>query len=157
MPGGPFTELPDEKTMVCRLLKSLYGLKQAPKIWFDTLRIALEGMGLKRLDTEHSVYTLLQRQGKKPRGIFTGPDLVIAVYVDDIMMIRRHRPVIQEFKSQLSKTFNIKDMGEATDYLGIEITRDKAAGTLKIHQTNYCKALLKKYGMDECNPLRMPI
>src|SRR5271156_4579638 len=127
MPGGPFTELPDEKTMVCHLLKSLYGLKQAPKIWFNTLRTALEQMGLKRLNTEHSVYTLLQRQGKKPQGIFTGPDLVIAVYVDDIMIIGRHKSVIQEFKSQLSRTFDIKDIGEATNYLGIKIERDRAA------------------------------
>jgi Reverse transcriptase (RNA-dependent DNA polymerase) len=157
IPGGPFTDLPDGKTMVCHLLKSLYGLKQAPKIWFDTLRTALEEMGLRRLDTEHSVYVLLQRQGKKPQGVFIGPDLVIAVYVDDIMMIGRHKPVIQDFKSRLSKKFRIKDMGEATDYLGIEIVRDRTAGTLKIHQTKYCRALLKKYGMDKCNSLKMPI
>ena len=128
VPGGPFTDLPDGKTM------------------------ALEEMGLRRLDTEHSVYVLLQRHGKKPQEVFIGPDLVIAVYVDDIMMIGRHRLIIQEFKSQLSKKFHIKDLGEATDYLGIEIVRDRAAGTLKIHQTKYCRSLLKKYGMDECNP-----
>jgi hypothetical protein len=131
VPGGPFTDLPDGKTM------------------------ALEEMGLRRLDTEHSVYVLLQRHGKKPQEVFIGPDLVIAVYVDDIMMIGRHRLIIQEFKSQLSKKFHIKDLGEATDYLGI--VRDRAAGTLKIHQTKYCRSLLKKYGMDECNPSRIPI
>jgi hypothetical protein len=157
IPSGPFTDIPDGKTTVCHLLKSLYGLKQAPKIWFDTLRKALEEMGLRRLDTEHSVYVLLSREGKKPQEVFIGPDLVIAVYVDDIMMIGRHKLVIQEFKSQLSKKFHIKDMGEATDYLGIEIERDRAAGTLKIHQSRYCKSLLKKYGMDECNPSRIPI
>lgn len=143
--------------MVCHLLKSLYGLKQAPKIWFDTLRKALEEMGLRRLDTEHSVYVLLQRQDKKPQGVFIGPDLVIAVYVDDIMMIGRQRLIIQEFKSQLSQKFHIKDLGEATDYLGIEIERDRAAGILKIHQTKYCRSLLKKYGMDECNLSRILI
>ena len=111
-------------------------------------------MGLKRLDTEHSVYVLLSRDGEKPRDVFIGPDLVIAVYVDDIMMIGRHKLIIQEFKSQLSKRFDIKDLGEATDYLGIEIERNKAAGTLKIHQSRYCKALLKKYRIDKYNPTR---
>ena len=72
-------------------------------------------------------------------------------------MIGRHKLVIQEFKELLNEKFDIKDIGEATDYLGIEIKRDKAAGTLKIHQSRYCKALLKKYGMDECNPTRTPI
>ena len=157
IPKGPFNDVSDDKDIVCHLLKSLYGLKQAPKIWFDTLRTALEEMGLRRLDTEHSVYVLLSREGKKPKSVFIGPDLVIAVYVDDIMMIGRTNHVIQEFKRLLNKKFDIKDIGEATDYLGIQIERDKAAGTLKIHQTRYIKALLKKYGMDECNPTRTPI
>ena len=90
-------------------------------------------MGLKRLNIEHLVYVLLQRQGKKPQGVFVGPDLVIAVYVDDIMMIGRHKTIINDFKSQLSKKFNIKDIGEAIDYLGIEIVQNRAAGTLKIY------------------------
>jgi len=29
--------------------------------------------------------------------------------------------------------------------------------TLKIHQAKYCRSLLKKYGMDECSPSRIPI
>ena len=72
-------------------------------------------------------------------------------------MIRQSKTVIQEFKDQLKKKFNIKDMGEATDYLGIEIVRNRAAGTLKIHQSKYCKSLLKKYSIDECNFVNMPI
>jgi hypothetical protein len=79
--------------------------------------------------------------------------LAIATLLDwDVEQIGRHKLVIQEFKKQLSKKFNIKGIGEATDYLGIEIERDKTAGTLKIHQSRYCKDLLKKYGMDKCNP-----
>ena len=114
-------------------------------------------MGLRRLDTKHSVYILLQRYGKKPQEVFIGPDLVIAVYINDIMMIRRYRLIVQEFKRQLNKKFHIKDLGEAIDYLGIEIVRDRAAGILKIYQTKYCRSLLKKYGMDEYNSSRILI
>jgi hypothetical protein len=49
------------------------------------------------------------------------------------MIIRQHKTFINDFKSQLGKKFNIKDIGEATDYLGIEIVRNRAARTLKIH------------------------
>ena len=94
IPGGPFTDVLNGKITIYHLLKSLYGLKQAPKIWFNTLRKALEEIGLKRLDTEHSVYVLLSREGKKPQEVSIGPDLVIAVYVDDIMMIGRHKLII---------------------------------------------------------------
>jgi hypothetical protein len=143
--------------MVCRLLKSLYGLKQAPKIWFDTLRKVLKGIGLRRLDTKHLVYVLLERHSKKPKGVFIGPDLVIAVYVDDIMIISCTRAVIKDFKNQLSSKFNIKDLGKASDYLGIKIVRNRAARTLRIHQSKYYKGLLVKYGMAKCNPSSIPI
>ena len=66
IPGGPFTDVPNGKTTVCHLLKSLYGLKQAPKIWFDTLRKALEEIRFRKLDTKHSIYVLLLREDKKP-------------------------------------------------------------------------------------------
>jgi len=49
------------------------------------------------------------------------------------MIIGRSKTIIQDFKNQLSRKFNIKDIGEASDYLGIEILRNRAAGTLKIY------------------------
>ncbi len=58
---GNFADLSDRTIIIYRLLKSLYGVKQALKIWFDTLRKALKEIRFKRLDTEYSVYVLLQR------------------------------------------------------------------------------------------------
>ena len=97
------------------------------------------------------------RDGEKPRDIFIRPNLIITVYIDDIIIIGRYKLIIQKFKSQLSKRFNIKDLGETTDYLSIEIKRNKAAGILKIHQSRYYKALLKKYRIDKYNLTRTPI
>ena len=78
-------------------------------------------MGLRRLNTKHLVYVLLERDSKKLKGVFIRPNLVIAVYVDDIIIIRRTKAVISNFKKQLSRHFNIKDIREALDYLGIKI------------------------------------
>lgn len=74
----------------------------------------------------------LAMPSKKPQGVFIRPDLVLAVYVGSIRMIGRSKNVIKDFKSQLSKKFNTKDIGKALDYLGIEIPRNRAVGTLKI-------------------------
>ena len=76
--------------------------------------------------------------------------------MDDIM-IGRSKTVIQDFKSQLSKKSNIKDIGEASDYLGTEILRNRTAGTLTIHRIRHCRSLLKKYGTHEWNSSPMPI
>ena len=81
----------------------------------------LKKIELRRLDTNHLVYILLKRDSKKPKGVFIRLDLVIAVYVNNIIIIGQTKAVINNFKMQLSKHFNIKDLGEATDYLGIKI------------------------------------
>ncbi len=84
----------------------------------------MEILKLIRLETEHSIYTLINRKNKKLKSVYVGSDLIIAVYVDDILIIRRNKIIIQDFKDSLRKKFNIKDMGEIQDYLGIEITRN---------------------------------
>ena len=53
--------------------------------------------------------------------MFIGLDLVIAVYVNNIIIIGCTKAVIKDFKERLSTQFNIKDLGDASDYLGIEI------------------------------------
>jgi hypothetical protein len=53
--------------------------------------------------------------------------------VNDIIIIERHKSIIQDFKSQLSKKFDIKDIEEATDYLGIEIKQNRIAEIFKIY------------------------
>jgi hypothetical protein len=58
---------------------------------------------------------------------------VIAVYINDIIIIKRHKLIIQEFKRQLNKKFHIKDLREAINYLDIEIVRDRAVEILKIY------------------------
>jgi hypothetical protein len=50
-----------------------------------------------------------------------GPEMIITVYVDDILIIGKNKAVIDLFKKSLSVYFKIKDLGETVDYLGIEI------------------------------------
>jgi hypothetical protein len=86
-----------------------------------------------------------------------GPDLIIAIYVNDILIIEKNKAVIQQFKDALKKKFNIKDLGEIQDYLEIEIIKNRAAGTLRISQNKYVKGVLKKYNMKNCNSQTIPI
>jgi hypothetical protein len=44
--------------------------------------------------------------------VFAGPDLIIAVYMDDILIIGRSKRVIQKFKNILKKEYNIKNLGK---------------------------------------------
>lgn len=50
--------------------------------------------------------------------------LIIALYVDDMLFTGNDKGMIMEFKSQLSDTFNMKDLGAAKFILGMEINSD---------------------------------
>jgi hypothetical protein len=50
-----------------------------------------------------------------------GPEIIVIVYVNDILIIGKNRVVIDLFKKSLSVYFKIKDLGKAVNYLGIKI------------------------------------
>ena len=109
------------------------------------------------MEIEHSIYIFINQKDKELKGVYIKSDLIIAVYVDDILIIRRNKTVIQDFKDFFRKKFNIKDMRKIQDYLGIEIIRNRAAGILRISQSKYIKGVLKRYNMENCNSQPIPV
>jgi hypothetical protein len=51
----------------------------------------------------------------------------------------------------------MKDMGEASYVLGIEIHRDRQKGVLGLSQKSYIENVLKRYNMHKCNVSPSPI
>jgi len=95
------------------LHKALYGLKQASREWYLNLKGQLEGLGFKRSDADHGVFTK----------IIDGKLLVIAIYVDDFLLFSGKIDDIIVIKGELSKCFKIKDLGEAKWILQMKIER----------------------------------
>ncbi|KAL0368210.1 UNVERIFIED_CONTAM: Retrovirus-related Pol polyprotein from transposon TNT 1-94 [Sesamum calycinum] len=65
--------------------------------------------------------------------------------------------LLHETKRFLAKNFEIKDLGEASYVLGIEIHRDCSRGILRLSQKNYIEKVLKRYGMQDCKPGDTPV
>ena len=59
-------------------------------------------------------------------------------------------------KGKLQTRFKKIDMGEASLVLAMEIERDREAGTLTIFREAYCKSILERFGMSDCNPTSTP-
>ena len=51
----------------------------------------------------------------------------------------------------------MKDLGEASFVLGIEIHRDRSKGVLGLSQKAYTEKILKKFNMHKCSPSPTPI
>ena len=74
--------------------------------------------------------------------------LVVALYVDNLLLFSPTPEKIRPLKQALSEAFEMKDLGEARLVLGISVTRNRDAKTIIIDQEHYIKDMLKEHGLD---------
>lgn len=134
-----------QEHLVYKLRKALYGLRQAPRAWYAKLNQCLKGLGFKRCPYENAVYT--KGEGKDC--------LVIAVYVDDILVTGASVENVEDFKRQMGKKFDMTNLGKLSYYLGIEVEQGEAYIELK--QSGYAKKVLEKAGLSDCNACKYPM
>lgn len=127
---------------IWRLLKSLYGLKQASYVWNKLLDSTLKKLGFNRCNKDTCVY--LYQMGK----IFA----ILAVHVDDMLIVSNSKPKLAEIKLNLAKHFKVKDLGEVNFLLGIEITRNRQTGIVELSQQAYIEQLLKRFNLQDVKP-----
>ena len=86
-----------------------------------------------------------------------GKFIFLVLYVDDILLASSDVSLLLETKKFLSSKFDMKDIGEASFILGIEIHRDRSKGVLGLSQKAYIEKVLKKFSMHKCSPSPAPI
>jgi Reverse transcriptase (RNA-dependent DNA polymerase) len=140
--------IPGKEDWVCKLSKSLYGLKQAGRTWYQKIDVTLKQThGFSALSTDQCVYI------RKDMASL----IIIALYVDDLLIFSNSIPALTSFKQTLTTEFAMQDLGEASLILGIEISRNRAARTLSLSQSGYVRDLLKRHDMGECNAVLTPV
>uniref|UniRef100_A0A6N2K712 Integrase catalytic domain-containing protein n=1 Tax=Salix viminalis TaxID=40686 RepID=A0A6N2K712_SALVM len=108
--------------------------------------------------TENLVCRLRSIYGLKQASRQCGSKFAILVlYVDDILIAANDMGMLSDVKKYLSSNFEMKDMGEASYVIGIEIIRDRSQGLLSLSQKGYIDKVLKRYGMDKCSIGKAPI
>lgn len=126
---------------VCKLKKAIYGLKQAGRQWWKTLRSFLLALGFRISKVDACLY-LFTKGGDK---------LWIPVHVDDQGLASNSRKLLDWVKTALQKKFKIRDLGPATTFLGIQITRDRPNRKLYLSQHGYIDDLLDRFNMGNAN------
>lgn len=140
-------ELYEEGTKVCLLQKSIYGLKQASRQWNLKLDGVLQKIGLTRSKIDPCIYYCI----KQSTMIF------VAVWVDDLIIFTNSNNLKSDIKEKLKKEFHMKDLGEAKQFIGININRDRKEGIIMLDQRNYILEILDRFGMTESKPMKTPI
>ncbi|KAL0300270.1 UNVERIFIED_CONTAM: Retrovirus-related Pol polyprotein from transposon RE1 [Sesamum angustifolium] len=112
-PQGFIAKGSEEK--VLRLKKALYGLKQAPRAWYSRIDKYFMDRGFRRSLSEPTLY--IKSQGNDT--------LIVSLYVDDLIYTGNNEKMIQDFKEDMMKTFEMSDLGLMHFFLGIEINQEK--------------------------------
>ena len=133
--------------LVCRLKKSIYGLKQASRQWYLKFNDTILSYGFVEMTVDRCIY--MKVVGSK--------FIILVLYVDDILLTASDRGLLHDVKNYLSSNFEIKDMGEASYVIGIEIFRDRSQGILGLSQKAYINKVLERFKMESCTLSPVPI
>lgn len=134
-----------EENKVCRLKKALYGLKQAPRAWNSKIDGYFLQDGFRRSPNEPSLYVK-----KENHDI-----LIVCIYVDDLIYMGTNMQMVKNFKQRMMEEFEMTDLGIMKYFLGIQVKQ--SGGEILISQEKYVEDLLKKFRMENCNPVFSPM
>jgi hypothetical protein len=109
-----------QEDKVCKLLKSLYGLKQAPKQWHVKFDVILISTCFIVNEADRCVY---YRHGG-------GQGVILSLYVDDMLIFGTSLDVINEVKTFLCQSFDMKDRSETDVILNIKLIKGENGITL---------------------------
>ena len=83
-----------------------------------------------------------------------GP-VCILLYVDDLVITGPDLSTTSNVKSQLSKAFEIQDLGDLHYFLGIKVIH--TPNGILLSQRHYVLKMLYKFGMTDCRPIATPL
>ncbi|GJY08828.1 retrovirus-related pol polyprotein from transposon TNT 1-94 [Tanacetum coccineum] len=136
---------PDHPTHVYRLKKALYGLKQAPRAWYDTLSRFLLDNKFSKGAVDPTLFT--RKTGKHI--------LLVQIYVDDIIFASTDPKACDIFSNEMSSKFQMSMMGQMSFFLGLQVSQNPRG--IFINQSKFALKILKKFGMDSCDPVDTPM
>lgn len=135
---------PDHPQFVCKLSKALYGLRQAPRAWYSIFSGFLLQQGFIQSKVDSSLFIKTAAEGVT----------LVLIYVDDILITGSLSSYITELIQLLCSKFVMKDLGNLSYFLGIEVLHH--VPNLLLSQTKYATDLLVKAGKFECKPSSSP-
>jgi len=134
-----------EKPCVCKLNKLIHGLKQASRQWFSKFSTTLIQKGFRQSISDYSLFTYNCDQ----------TTIFVLIYVDDFIITGNNENAISKIKQFLAQSFSIKDLGNLSYFLGIEVSRSKKG--IFLCQRKYTLDILSDSSITGCRPSDFPM
>ncbi|CAI7769130.1 unnamed protein product, partial [Closterium sp. NIES-53] len=85
------------------------------------------------------------------------PPFYVLVYVDDLVFATADTEALALMKSELQKRHTCTDLGELRNYLGSQITRDRARRTITLTQSHMVHHVLQRFDFQYSSPQLTPL
>jgi hypothetical protein len=128
---------------VCKLIESLYGLK-VPRQLYKMLDLFMVSHNFLRSEYSHCVY--FER-------FENGTFMFLVLYVDDMLSMFK----ISKLEAQLTRMFQMKDLGATKQILGIGVHRDGKNGKLWLSQHKSMEKIPMWFSMNIMKLVNIPI
>jgi Reverse transcriptase (RNA-dependent DNA polymerase) len=83
--------------------------------------------------------------------------LILLLYVDDMLIAGQDAQMIDMLKKEMSKSFDMKDMGQARQILGMQIICDRKIMRLWLSQEKYIERVLERFNMQGAKKVSCPL
>jgi hypothetical protein len=117
----------------------LYDLKQFSKVWFETLIKFFFFLDYVSLNVEFNV--------------FMKNDIMIVIYVNNLIFTKFNRAIIFWLKNALNERFEMSDLSSCIYYLDMMIFRNRRLKRLILNQNVYVEQMLRNHEMWNCKSL----
>jgi hypothetical protein len=130
-----------------RLHKSIYGLKQASRLFHELLVTFLLSIGFIASPPDTCVMYL----------IVGAQILLLAIYVDDLLLFATTEALADEVTAQLQAKFQCTNLGEITWCLGMHITTSADRHTITLDLDQYIQTIIARYEFEDLQPVPTPM
>ena len=79
--------------------------------------------------------------------------IFVALYVDDLIFLGNNDEMKEEFKGTMTREFEMTDLDLLKFFLGLEVKERRVF----LYHRRHAKEILKKYKMENCNPVSIPM
>jgi hypothetical protein len=107
-------------------------LKQAPKAWYNGIDEHLLKHDFKKSLSESTLYIRISNSDY----------VMVSLYVDDLFVTGNNPRMIDQFKAEMIKVFEMKGLGEMSYFLSMEVQENQRV--IFIGQQKYAKRDSKK-------------
>nr|GEV50093.1 retrovirus-related Pol polyprotein from transposon TNT 1-94 [Tanacetum cinerariifolium] len=116
----------------------------ASRCWYKRFDSFIMSLKYNRLHADPCVY--FKRFGNNDF-------IILLLYVDDMLVASPNKDHINKLTAQLTREFEMKDLGPANKILGVQIHRDIVSRKFWLSQKSYVKKILQRFNMQDCKPI----